>query len=401
MLKLTIVIVSYNVKYYLEQCLGSLQRALRGIEAEVCVVDNHSKDGTVEYLSNLFPQLHIVASPHNLGFARANNLAIRASEAEYVLLLNPDTVVGEHTVREALDFMDAHPDAGSLGVRMLDAQGISAKESRRGLPTPMVAFYKMVGLCSRFPRSPRFGRYYMGVLSWDVPAQIEVVSGAFCMLRREALDKVGLLDEDFFMYGEDIDLSYRILKGGFRNYYIPSLILHYKGESTQKSSFRYVHVFYDAMLIFFKKHYSGMSLLFSLPVKLAIYAKATLALLRMQMDKVRKSLGFVTYDWECPLYVFVGSHETIERAKRLAQRKGLAAKFVACNHKNLCWQQIWNQAGIGEANSKTLRYVVFDTNMFAYEKVFELFMVNPDCMARMAFYHVESGKLITEKEVLW
>lgn len=401
MLKLTIVIVSYNVKYYLEQCLGSLQRALQGIEAEVYVVDNHSKDGSVEYLSNFFPQLHIIASPHNLGFARANNLAIRKSVAEYVLLLNPDTVVGESTIREALDFMDVHPDAGSLGVRMLDAQGISAKESRRGLPTPMVAFYKMVGLCSRFPKNSRFGHYYMGGLPWNEPAPIEVVSGAFCMLRREVLNQVGLLDEDFFMYGEDIDLSYRILKGGFRNYYIPSLILHYKGESTQKSSFRYVHVFYEAMLIFFRKHYSGMSLLFSLPVKLAIYAKAALALLHMQMDKARKSLGFVTYNWECPLYVFVGSNKMIEQAKELAQRKGLAAKFVSCNKENLCWQQIWNQTGIGEENNKNLRYVAFDTSTFGYEKVFALFMDNPDSMTRMAFYYLKSGKLITENEVLW
>ena len=148
------------------------------------------------------------------------------SQGEYVLLLNPDTIVAEPTLHEALAWMDGHADAGSLGVRMLNVSGESARESRRGVPTPMVAFWKMIGLCERMPAHHRFGHYYMGYLDWNTPAAIEVVSGAFCMLRREALDKVGLLDEDFFMYGEDIDLSYRVLKGGYRNYYLPSLILH-------------------------------------------------------------------------------------------------------------------------------------------------------------------------------
>ena len=157
-MKITVVIVSYNVKFYLQQCLDSLLRALQGIESEVFVVDNHSKDGSVDYLSKRFPGVNVIDSPHNLGFARANNLAIRKSHAEYVLLLNPDTVVGESTIRTAIDFMDAHEDAGSLGVRMLDASGKAALESRRGLPSPMVAFYKMVGLCARFPNSHRFGQ---------------------------------------------------------------------------------------------------------------------------------------------------------------------------------------------------------------------------------------------------
>ena len=265
-MKLSVVIVNYNVKNYVEQCLLSLHKALEGIEAEVLLVDNHSVDGSVEYLREHFDWVRIVASRHNLGFARANNLAVRMSHGEYVLLLNPDTIVAEPTLREALAWMDGHADTGSLGVRMLNACGESARESRRGVPTPMVAFWKMIGLCERMPAHHRFGHYYMGYLDWNTPAAIEVVSGAFCRLRREALDKVGLLDEDFFMYGEDIDLSYRVLKGGYRNYYLPSLILHYKGESTQKSSFRYVHVFYEAMLIFFRKHNSGMSLLLTVPI---------------------------------------------------------------------------------------------------------------------------------------
>lgn len=290
-MKLTVVIVSYNVRYYLAQCLRSLRKAMEGIEGEVVVVDNHSSDDTVAYLSARFPEVRVTASRRNLGFARANNMAIRQSEAEYVLLLNPDTIVGENVIHEALEFMDAHPDGGGLGVRMLQTDGISAPESRRGLPSPLTAFYKMSGLCARYPKSRRFGKYYMGYLPWDEPNRIEVVSGAFNMLRHSALDKIGLLDEDFFMYGEDIDLSYRMLKGGYHNYYLPAEILHYKGASTQKSSFRYVHVFYEAMLIFFRKHYGNIGMLLSVPVKTAIYVKAFFAMMNMLKDKM--SLGLV------------------------------------------------------------------------------------------------------------
>ena len=187
MRKLTVVIVNYNVKYYVEQCLMSLQRALADVDAEVYVVDNHSQDGSVEYLSERFPSVNIIRSQHNLGFARANNLAIRQSESEYVLLINPDTFVGEQVVTQAIRFMDDHEKAGGLAAWMLKTDGSSANESRRGLPTPLVSFYKIFGFCSRFPKSKVFGKYYMGYLPWDKPAQIEVVSGAFwtssCMAR--------------------------------------------------------------------------------------------------------------------------------------------------------------------------------------------------------------------------
>ena len=226
-MKLTVVIVNYNVCYYLEQCLLSVQKALEGIEGEIYVVDNHSKDGSVAYLSARFPAVHFIDSNHNLGFARANNIAIRQSCGEYVLLLNPDTIVGEHTLSDVLQFMDAHPQAGGAGVMMHNTDGSRANESRRAIPTPMVSFRKMLGFSSR---------YYMSHLPWDKPGRIEVISGAFCMLRRRALDQVGLLDEDFFMYGEDIDLSYRLLKGGFENWYIPSPILHYKGGRSSRLS---------------------------------------------------------------------------------------------------------------------------------------------------------------------
>ena len=234
-MKLSVVIVNYNVSHYLLQCVDSLSHALRGTDSEVIVVDNHSRDNSVTLLRQYHPEVRIVENLHNLGFAKANNIAIRQSRGEYVLLLNPDTIVSESVVKGVISFLDSHPEAGSAGVRMLNADGTVAPESRRGVPTPMTAFYKLSGLCGMFPNSRRFGRYYLGHLPWDSPQQIEVVSGAFCMLRTSVLKKVGLLDEDYFMYGEDIDLSYRILKSGATNWYVPETILHYKGESTHKS----------------------------------------------------------------------------------------------------------------------------------------------------------------------
>ena len=276
-MKLSVVIVSYNVRSYLEQCLQSVQKALEGIEGEVFVVDNHSDDDSVVTVREKFPWVTLIENQENLGFAKANNQAIRQSQAEYVLLLNPDTVVAEDTLHGVLAFMDEHPKAGGAGVMMCYEDGSRAPESRRALPTPWVAALKMLGFTKR---------YYMSRLPWDQPCRIEVVSGAFCLLRHEALNAVGLLDEDFFMYGEDIDLSYRLLKGEWENWYLPYSIIHYKGRSTQKSDYRYVHVFYQAMLIFFQKHYSHLSLVYTVPVKMAIYFRALIAL----TDILRKKL---------------------------------------------------------------------------------------------------------------
>ena len=276
-MKLSVIIVNYNVRPYLTTCLDSVQRALEGIESEVFVVDNHSDDDSVEVISRDYAWVHLINNRENLGFSKANNIAIRQAQGEYILLLNPDTVVAEETLKGVIDFMDQHPKAGGAGVRMHNADGTLAPESRRAIPTPFVAARKMLGFTKR---------YYMSYLSWDAPAQIEVVSGAFMLLRHKAIYEVGMLDEDFFMYGEDIDLSYRLLQGGWQNWYLPYDIVHYKGQSTSKSDFRYVHVFYQAMLIFFHKHYSHLSFFFSLPVKVAIYFRASLAL----VDIVRKKL---------------------------------------------------------------------------------------------------------------
>ncbi len=287
-MKLSIIIVNYNVEHFLEQCLHSVRKACKNITAEIFVVDNNSVDGSIHMLQQKFPEVRVIANKKNLGFSFANNQAMKMATGEYFLLLNPDTVVEEDTFEKIIPFMDSHPEAGGLGVKMLDGKGNFLPESKRGLPTPMVAFCKIFGLASIFPRSRLFGRYHMGFLDKNTTSEIEILSGAFMLMRKSVLDKVGLLDEDFFMYGEDIDLSYRIIKGGFKNYYFPETrIIHYKGESTKKSSVNYVFVFYNAMIIFARKHFSQQNAkMFSLLINMAIYLRAGTALIFRFIQKM-------------------------------------------------------------------------------------------------------------------
>jgi GT2 family glycosyltransferase len=287
-MKLSVVIVNYNVKYFLEQCLHSVEAAIKGIDAEVFVVDNNSVDGSAEMVREKFPAVKLIANTVNTGFSVANNQAIKVASGEYILLLNPDTVVELDTFSKSVEFMDAHPDAGGLGIKMVDGSGRFLPESKRGLPTPAVAFYKIFGLSALFPKSRIFGQYHLGYLDNEKTHVVDVLAGAYMMLRGETLKKTGLLDETFFMYGEDIDLSYRITKSGYKNYYFPGArIIHYKGESTKKSSINYVFVFYNAMVIFARKHFSQKNArLFSFLIHIAIYLRAGISILHRLLNKV-------------------------------------------------------------------------------------------------------------------
>jgi GT2 family glycosyltransferase len=294
-MKLSVIIVNYNVQHFLEQCLHSVRKASKNVSLEVFVVDNNSVDGSVEMVKEKFPEVLLIENKKNTGFSYANNQAIKVSKGEYVLLLNPDTVVEEDTFEKVIAFMDTHPNAGGLGVKMLDGKGNFLPESKRGLPTPSVAFYKIFGLSKLFPKSKTFGKYHLGYLDKDQTNEVDVLSGAFMLMRKSALDKVGLLDETFFMYGEDIDLSYRIILGGYKNYYFPETrIIHYKGESTKKSSVNYVFVFYRAMVIFAEKHFSqNNAKLFSFLINLAIYLRAGAAI----TARFLKSIALPTFDF--------------------------------------------------------------------------------------------------------
>lgn len=253
---LSVIIVNYNVKHFLEQCLHSVRKASEQTDCEVFVVDNNSADGSCSMVLSQFPEVILIKNLHNAGFSKANNQAIRLSKGKYILLLNPDTVVEEDTFSKCLTFMNSHTDAGALGVKMINGNGKLLPESKRALPTPKTAFFKMSGLSILFPGSKTLNRYYLGHIDHSETNEAEIISGAFMFIRKEALEKTGLLDETFFMYGEDVDLSYRILKAGYKNYYFPEVkIIHYKGESTKKGDINYVVHFYKAMLIFVKKHY--------------------------------------------------------------------------------------------------------------------------------------------------
>ena len=285
---LSVVIVNYNVVFFLEQCLNSVFAASKNLNVQIFVVDNNSVDGSINMLKENFSSVVLIENKENVGFSKANNQAIKRANSPYVLLLNPDTVIEEDTFDKCIDFMNSNADCGGLGLRMLDGKGNFLPESKRGFPSPSVSFYKIFGLSYLFPKSQKFGRYHLGFLSEFEVNEVDVLSGAFMLLRKVTLEKVGLLDEQFFMYGEDIDLSYRIKLGGYKNYYFPETkIIHYKGESTKKSSVNYVFVFYNAMILFAKKHFSNKNAnLFSFAINLAIYMRASLSLINRFVKKI-------------------------------------------------------------------------------------------------------------------
>ena len=276
---LSIVIVNYNVKYFLEQCLYSLQKSASGIDTEIIVVDNLSNDGSVEYLRSRFPEVQFFINDTNLGFSRASNKGLSYTHGKYILFLNPDTLLSENTLEKCISFFEHHKNAGALGVKMIDGAGKFLKESKRSFPSPLTSFYKLFGLSQLFPRSKIFNHYYAGHLDKNKNHEVDVLAGAFMMIRKEVIDKLGGFDEDFFMYGEDIDLSYRIQKRGFKNYYLAETeIIHFKGESTRRGSLNYVRMFYNAMSIFVKKHYGGTKAgIFNAALHFAIWARAVIA----------------------------------------------------------------------------------------------------------------------------
>jgi GT2 family glycosyltransferase len=278
-LDLSVIIVNYNVKYFLEQCLYSVRKASGELAVEVIVIDNQSSDGSLLYLEPKFPEVRFLPSETNAGFARACNRGWKESTGRYVLFLNPDTLVAEDAFVQCTRFFEGHADCGAIGVKMLDGSGQFLKESKRSFPSPLTSLFKLSGLSALFPRSPLFSRYHLGHLDRNSNHAVDVLAGAFMMVRREVLQQVGPFDETFFMYGEDVDLSYRIQKAGFKNYYLADTsIIHFKGESTKRGSLNYVKMFYNAMSIFVRKHYGGTRAgLFNASIHLAIRIRAALS----------------------------------------------------------------------------------------------------------------------------
>lgn len=398
-MRISIIIVSYNVKHFVEQCLLSIFRS-QGIslnELEVYVVDNCSKDDTIAYLRchfpvAIYPHLHLIANKRNVGFGKANNQVLDRVRGKYVLFLNPDTLLTERTLADAFAEAELHPDLGAMGVKMLHTNGSFALESRRGVPSPWVSLCKMSGLTSLFPKSPRWGKYYMQYLPLDRATQIEVVSGAFMMIPLAALRKVGSFDETFFMYGEDIDLSFRLLKAGYHNYYCPTSILHYKGESTKKNTYRYVHVFYEAMLIFFRKHYRHYNILLSLPIKSAILMRAAMALVMQQMRELNRFLHPRQSKDETESMLYIG--RASDAVRQLAEEYGLNMDYLSADESFLPQGHLSSQLA-----NRSYGCVVYDTMNFSVHTFLRLFesSVHPHC--HIGTFNPKRGVLITPSRV--
>lgn len=277
---LSVIIVSFNVRDYLRQCLNSVKSATDNIDCEIIVVDNNSEDETIRMIKDEFPEIRLIINNANCGFSAANNQAIRISGGRFVLLLNPDTRVDKDTFAKCINFLDKHPDGGALGVRMINGEGKFLPESKRAFPTPLTAFFKIFGGSFLFPKSRFFNRYYLPQIDSSQTSNTEVISGAFMFIRREALNISGLLDEDFFMYGEDIDLSYRLIQAGFKNYYFADTqIVHFKGKSTSRKSYKDILQFYKAMRIYTRKRVAEGKLNSYVLLMSAVYLREILAIL--------------------------------------------------------------------------------------------------------------------------
>ncbi|RPI01270.1 MAG: glycosyltransferase, partial [Ignavibacteriae bacterium] len=259
--EVSVIIVNYNVRDFLSQSLLSIQKALKGIRSEIFVVDNASDDGSAQMVRHRFPNIHLIANTDNLGFAKANNIGLRKARGQYILLINPDTIVQEDTIRVMVEFLNSHPEAGLAGCKILNPDGSFQPACRRSFPTPWVAFTRIFGLSKLFPHSKLFGKYNLTYLNTEETYPVDAVSGSFMMVRKETFENIGGLDESYFMYGEDIDWCFRIREAGWRVYYVHSTqIIHYKGESTRRSSLDEIHTFYEAMRLFVEKHFRSSRL---------------------------------------------------------------------------------------------------------------------------------------------
>jgi GT2 family glycosyltransferase len=257
-MSLSIVIVNYNTERLLKGCLESVYAGANGTPLDIWVVDNHSRDGSVAMLKSLFPTVRVIENDANVGFSRANNLVVAQSRSDYILLLNPDTVILEDAIERMVRFMDAHPEAGIAGCKVLNRDGTLQLACRRRIPTPEVAFYRLTGLSKLFPQSRIMAKYNMTYESPDRMHEVDAVSGAFLMIRRQVVEKIGLLDERFFMYGEELDWCLRAKRAGWAVLYYPDAqILHYKGESTKYNSRKAAVEFYRAMYLFHRKHFAA------------------------------------------------------------------------------------------------------------------------------------------------
>lgn len=348
---ISIIIVSYNAKAFLKLCLYSVKKSAHGISTEIFIVDNASNDGTPDMIHADFPDVHLIDNTVNVGFSAANNQAIQKASGKILLLLNPDTIIGENTLHEITRFYSEHPQAGAVGVKMIDGSGKYLRESKRGLPTPQTSLFKLTGLSKLFPKSPRYARYYQGHLNKNKLQQPEILPGAFMAFRKDLLMRTHALDDSFFMYGEDIDFSYRLSQQADHNYYLGHLpIIHFKGESTPMNV-KLAYHFYYSMWIFYQLHFKHTySTLTALLVKAGIMVATSLSVINLPFRKIsnriqqKKSIGYQTV-------LFCSTSERITE-KYLQQLYPTAKKVQFVHSKDLNVHNHWLNS------KKTL--IVFD-----------------------------------------
>ncbi len=324
-LQLSIIIVNYNVKYFLEQCLHSLKPALKNMDAEVIVVDNASADGSCTFIKQHFPWVKLIELPKNIGFGRANNVGLKQAAGKLILFLNPDTILSENVLTSAITFLEKQAGAAASGLRMIDGSGSFLPESKRSFPTPLNSFFKLSGLASVFPKSKKINRYALGNIPEHSIAEVEVLSGAFFLCSKAILEQAGGFDEDFFMYGEDIDLSYRIQKQGNKVFYLGSTsILHFKGESSKDKNLQYVKMFYGAMEKFIKKHYrkNGKRGLSDV-LKFGVYAAGFLSVAKSYASRIFKKRG----EEKLKSFTLTGDPEGMKEAEQIIRSVAFDARI--------------------------------------------------------------------------
>lgn len=375
----SIVIVNYRVKYFLEQTIRSAKEALQGLQGEIIVIDNNSQDDSIAYVRRLHPDVIYVENRENLGFAKANNLGFEIAQGEYILILNPDTVIGRNTLHECIRQYQSHPDCGGIGVKMHDGNGNFLPESKRAFPTPWVSFCKIFGLSRLFPKSRVFAKYHLRFLSEQEVHPVDILSGAFIFVKTSRLLKVGGFSTDYFMYGEDIDLSYCLNQAGYQNYYIPTPIIHYKGESTQKDSYRYVKVFYEAMEIFFRKHYPHFSKIYGFTVFFAIRLRASMALANRFFRKFFCGTG-KKKQTSRPVSTIVVTKS--EDAPKIAGGEVLAS--------------VSSIAGLRNEYPTTVR-IIFDNRACSYQEIIEYIASHHAPNVEFAIYSSQCDIVITPK----
>jgi len=380
--KISIIIVNDNACYFIEQCLTSVYAAIDYMDVEIFVVDNNSTDDSVELLRSQFPKAVFIENKDNPGFPEANNQVIRQCTGEFILLLNPGTVIGEETIRTLCFFMDEHPNAGAVGVKMLDGHGNYLPESKRSFPSPWVLFCKIFGLNRLLPKSKLFARYSLLYLNPDKQHKVDVLSSTFMLLRHEALDKTGLLDESFHMYGEDIDLSYRMTLNGYKNYYLPERILYYKGEDR-----KYMNALYDAMLNFHKKYYPRYSWLIHLFIRLAIGFKALRGGQKKKTDSNRNN--------KHTRLLILCCEENFDMIKNVCLANYPQLEFV--NNWNLSKERVMD-AICRKNQMKRFTDIAFFYPDMRFEQILLFMDIMPNKKTNYHIYSKSSGRIVTSEE---